>query len=177
MNRILVRSDGGLRTGLQQWALEALFWVTARAFGRQSPPIAGLPAGERVAEYAAFTESEVQALLRSGGEVDAVQGRLYRSAYRLGRACRWVSGAGTVEDALALGRALYRTLEIDFQGDEKGEVVISHCSVSRTYTPDTCRVMSAMDRGLLAGLSAGGALAFSTRITEGQPCCRARLRM
>ncbi len=177
MNRILVRSDGGLRTGLRKWALEALFWATARAFGRPSPATAGLPTGERVAEYAAFTQSEVQALLRNEGEVDAVQGRLYRSAYRLGRACRWVSGARTVEDALALGRALYRTLEIDFQGDERGEVVIGLCSLSRTYSPDTCRVMSAMDRGLVAGLSAGGVLAFSARITEGQPCCRARLRM
>jgi hypothetical protein len=66
-------------------------------------------------------------------------------------------------------------LDIDFQGDEKGEVLISHCSLSRYYSPDTCRVMSAMDRGLLAGLSGGKQLVFSARITEGQACCRAYL--
>ena len=34
--------------------------------------------------------------------------------------------------------------------------------------------MSAMDRGLLAGLAGGGDLIFSQRITEGYTCCRAR---
>ena len=37
--------------------------------------------------------------------------------------------------------------------------------------------MSAMDRGLLAGLAGGGELAFSQRITEGHPCCRARFAL
>jgi hypothetical protein len=176
VNRIPA-SLGGPHTHARKWALAALFRVTARAFGRQPPPIAALSADECVARYAAFTQSEAEALLRSGGVVDVVQGRLYQSAYRLGRACRWVSRVRTVEDALSLGRALYRTLDIDFQGDEKGEVLISHCSLSRYYSSYTCRVMSAMDRGLLAGLSAGGVLTFTARITEGQPCCRARLSM
>jgi hypothetical protein len=175
VNRILAPLGGGLRRCTRKWALAALFRATARAFGRQPPPIARLPADECVARYAAFTQSEAEALLRSGNELGAVQERLYRSAYRLGRACRWVSCTRTVEDALALGRALYRTLDIDFQGNEQGEVLISHCSLSRHYSPDTCRVMSAMDRGLLAGLSGGQQLVFSARITEGQTFCRAYL--
>jgi hypothetical protein len=34
-----------------------------------------------------------------------------------------------------------------------------------------------MDRGLLAGLASGGELAFTERITEGRPCCRAHLKL
>jgi hypothetical protein len=175
VNRILATAEGGLRTYAQKWALGALFRATARAFGRQPPQLAGLDAKACVARYAAFTQSAAEALLRKGGDVDAVRERLYMSAYRLGRACRWASRARTVEEALALARALYGALEIDLRRDEKGEVLIQHCSLSSTYSPDTCRLMSAMDKGLLSGLSAGGALVFTARITEGQPSCRARL--
>ena len=72
-----------------------------------------------------------------------------------------------------IGRVLYRILDIDLQGDARGEVVISRCYFSRFYSGEVCRLMSAMDRGLFAGLSNGGELTFSSRITEGQPCCRA----
>jgi hypothetical protein len=169
------RALAPLGDALRKCALWALFRATARAFGRTAPSTARLDAAGRVARYAAFCQCEVEALLQSGGDAYAVQRRLYRSAYGLGRACRWATRTRSLEGALALGRALYRTLDIDFQGDEQGEVVIRHCALSRTYSPSTCRLMSAMDQGLLAGLSAGGVLAFSARITEGQPCCRARL--
>lgn len=177
MNRILATAEGGLRTCVRKWALGTLFRATARAFGRQPPQLAGLGAEACVTRYAAFTQSAAEALRQKGGDADAVQERLYRSAYRLGRACRWASRARTAQEALALARALYGALEIDFKGDEKGEVLIRHCSLSSTYSPDTCRLMSAMDKGLLSGLSAGGALFFTARITEGQPCCRARLEV
>jgi hypothetical protein len=72
-----------------------------------------------------------------------------------------------------IGRVLYRILDIDLQGDARGEVVISRCYFSRFYSAEVCRLMSAMDRGLFAGLSNGGELTFSSRITQGQPCCRA----
>jgi hypothetical protein len=177
VNPILTTTESGLRTYAHKWALGALFRATAGAFGCQPPRIRGLAAEACVARYAAFTQGEAEALLQGDRDVRVVQERLYGSAYRLGRACRWASRARTMEEALALARALYRALEIDFKGDEKGEVLIRHCALSSTYSPDTCRLMSAMDKGLLAGLSAGGTLTFTARITEGQPCCRARLEL
>ena len=75
---------------------------------------------------------------------------------------------------MALSRVLYRLLDIEFQGEE-GDIVISRCSFSRFYSGPICQVMSAMDRGLFAGLSNGKQLVFTARITEGQAQCRAHL--
>jgi len=38
-----------------------------------------------------------------------------------------------------------------------------------------CRVMEALDDGLACGLSRGGRITFTSRITEGSPACRAVL--
>ena len=78
---------------------------------------------------------------------------------------------------MALARVLYRLLDIEFQGDEVGDVVVSRCYFSRFYSGQVCQVMSAVDRGLFAGLSDGRQLLFSARITEGQGRCRAHLHV
>lgn len=156
-------------------ALWALLRSTAPAFGCPAPPIAALSADECLLRYAQFTKSRAEELLRDGGDLEAVQERLYRRARALGRLCRWVSRAQTMQEAMDLGRTLYRMLDIELQGDEGGGVVISRCSFSRFYSGQVCQVMSAMDRGLFAGLSGDKQLVFSARITEGQTCCRAHL--
>jgi hypothetical protein len=75
---------------------------------------------------------------------------------------------------MALSRFLYGILDIEFHGNRSGEITIGRCYFSDFYSPQACEVMSAMDRGLLAGLAGGGDLVFTERITEGRPCCRAR---
>jgi hypothetical protein len=71
-------------------------------------------------------------------------------------------------------RLLYGILSIDFQGAPDGDIVINRCFFSRDYTPKTCALMSGLDEGVLAGLSGGGRLEFSARITENKAVCRAR---
>jgi len=158
----------------RRWALRALFRATARAFDRPLPSLAGLSADQRLLRYAERTRDWAGELLRDGGDPAAVQARLYRNALRLGQACRWLCGLRGQRDALAMGRLLYRWLEIDFRADGEA-ILIRRCYFSRLYSSDICQVMSALDRGLLAGLSGGRQLAFSERITEGRPGCRARL--
>ncbi len=154
-------------------ALTQLFNSTAAAFEAEVPPLAGLDSGECLAQYARFTQTLAEQRLREGREVEAVGQRLYRNAVEMGRLhSKWLR-LGTVQDVMAIGRVLYRILAIDLQGDSRGEVVINRCYFSRFYSGEVCRLMSAMDRGLFAGLSSGGELTFSSRITEGQPCCRA----
>jgi hypothetical protein len=174
VNRALVLLETHMPTCVRKRALWALFRATARAFDFPVPQLAGLSADECLLRYAQFTQGRVAELLRNGDDLPAVQERLYRNAYELGRACRRASRIGTVEDAMALGRVLYRLLDIEFQGDEGG-VVISRCYFSHFYSGQVCQVMSAMDRGLFAGLSDGRQLAFFARITEGHPRCRAHL--
>ena len=175
MKRAVVFLEAHSGAFVRKGALWALLRATARAFGCSAPSLSGLSTDECLLRYAQFTQRRVAELLHEGDNMAAVQERLYRNAYGLGRACRWAAGIDTAEDAMALGKALYRLLDIEFQGDERGDVVIGRCYFSRFYSGQECQVMSAMDRGLLAGLSDGRQLVFSTRITEGQACCRAHL--
>ncbi len=154
-------------------ALTHLLKFTAAAFEAEVPPLTGLDSEECLARYARFTQTQAERRLCDGREVEAVGQRLYRNAVEMGQLHRKWLRLGTVQDVMAIGRVLYRILAIDLQGDARGEVVINRCYFSRFYSAEVCRLMSAMDRGLFAGLSNGGELTFSLRITEGQPCCRA----
>jgi hypothetical protein len=175
VNRVVVLLETQLPACVRKGALRVLFRATARAFDRPVPPLAGLSADERLLRYAQFTQGQVTQLLRKGSDLTAVQERLYRNAYALGRACRRVSRICTVGEAMALGKVLYRLLGTEFQGEEGGDVVISRCYFSGFYSGQVCQVMSAMDRGLFAGLSDGRELVFFERITEGRARCRAHL--
>ena len=154
-------------------ALAELFNFTAAAFEAQTPAIAGLDSRACLAEYARFTQSLAERRLHDRDDIEGVEQRLYRNAVEMGRLHGRLLRLNSVKDVMAIGRVLYRILGIDFHGDARGAVVIDRCYFSRFYSPDVCRLMSAMDRGLFAGLSNGGELTFTSRITEGQPSCRA----
>ena len=162
---------------VKRQALMQLFRATAAAFQVDMPRLSGLSREQCLLAYARFTANLADEALRQGGDLSELQERLYRNAYRLGRTPGWLLGSHSVNDVMALGRALYDVLDIDFHGSDggsgSGEITISRCYFSSFYSPEACRVMSAMDRGLLAGLAGGGELVFIERITEGRPCCRA----
>jgi hypothetical protein len=154
--------------------LEELFARTAAAFGRPVPP-AGRPLRPRLREYALFTRDRAGEALARGGDLSALERRLYRAAAGLGRRYRVRLGLRSAAEAMAAARLIYRGLGIDFRGTAGGEVTVRRCAFSTVYSPAVCRLVSALDRGLLAGLSGGGDLRFSQRITEGAACCRAVL--
>jgi hypothetical protein len=166
---------------VRQAALAQLLGAAAEAFRCDAPPLRGLPYEERLRRFALFTRDQVVgAHGRSplpGRDLETVQQRLYDNAYRLGRRTGRLLGVRGVRDAMAVGRVLYRILDIDFRGDAAGNVLISRCYFSDFYSGAVCRVMSAMDWGLLAGLAGGGQLAFSSRITEGEPSCLAHFAL
>ncbi len=58
---------------------------------------------------------------------------------------------------------------------DTGEIVITRCAFSRVYAPAICEFISALDAGIVAGLTGGTTLVFTERITAGAPACRARL--
>ena len=70
-------------------------------------------------------------------------------------------------------RIAYRMIGIDLRADEHGAVVVDRCSFAAWYSPRVCHLMSSLDAGLIAGLTQGGRLTFSERITEGRPRCLA----
>ena len=74
-------------------------------------------------------------------------------------------------------RLLYRAIGINAKFDMEGNVTISACYFSSFYSGRICRLISALDAGVAAGLSGGGRLVFSQRMTEGHDCCLARLEL
>jgi hypothetical protein len=53
--------------------------------------------------------------------------------------------------------------------------VVDRCAFAERYSPPVCALMSSLDAGLIAGLTRGGRLLFSERITEGNVRCLARI--
>jgi len=155
--------------------LEELFGRTAAAFAQPVPPASGRSVRTRLDDFAHATRDWAAAALASGADLEAIDGRLYRTARHLGRVYRARLGIGSLSEAFSAARAIYRSLGIDLKGDPRtGHVTVRRCRYSSCYSAPVCRVISALDRGLFAGLAGGGELAFSRRITEGHPRCAAR---
>ena len=154
--------------------LTELVHLTARAFDAVPPSLEGLSLDGMLRLFAEYS-SEMAERARSRPEgLAEVERRLFGEASRMGREIRRELGVNTPGEAMAAARVLYRSLKIDFRGGPGGDVAIRRCFFSRFYSPTTCRLMSSLDAGVLAGLAGGGGLEFVERITEGSGCCRAR---
>jgi hypothetical protein len=151
-----------------------LFHLTAMAFERTIPPTIGLSFDECLLKFAHFTKSEVDRAMSRGGDLQTIQDLLYQGAYEFGNKFRKQFRVSTARDVMEVSRLLYKILGIDFRGTEKGTITISKCFYSQHYSPSTCRVISYLDAGMIAGLSGGGELSFLERITEGSKSCDAQ---
>jgi len=160
---------------LKKRTLTELSDLTAKAFGVVGPQIQGLSYGRMLEAFAVFTAGEAGRLSADSPEWKATKARLYEYAHDLGCRLRRKLRLRDPRDVLKMTRLLYKMLGIDFAGKADGEVIIRRCYFSRFYTGPVCRVISSLDQGVAAGLSGGGRLEFSGRITEGQGCCRGRI--
>jgi hypothetical protein len=152
--------------------LSALADATARAAGVPAPRLRG--SGEiQCEQYALFSRACVtEALAR--GTAGELTHALRGEAWALGDRLRALAGIATVTEGLAVAARLYALIGIEFQADPDGRIHVSRCCFSRFYSPTVCGVMSAMDEGVLAGLTGEGRLSFTRRITEGHPACTGR---
>jgi hypothetical protein len=153
--------------------LEALFAGTAEAFGGAVPAPVGRTFAERLGEYARFSQQAAEDWLVRGRDPVVLQRRLFEQGERLGRRVRRLLRLRTTADALAAGRLLYRLIGIEFEGQPRGDCIVRRCFFSDYYSCQDCQVMSAVDDGIFAGLSNGGRLTFTQRITDGCDCCKA----
>jgi hypothetical protein len=167
--------DGRVPAVARRVALRALFTTTAAGFGCPVPPLKGLDADALLRRYALFTRDQAEAALRDGRDLPALHDRLERGARTLGGRLRAGLRLRTTEDAMAAARVVYRLLDIVLRGTSNGEITVRRCPFSEVYSAEVCRLVSALDTGLLAGLSGGDRLEFTQRITEGAPACLARL--
>ena len=156
-------------------ALRRLFEATASAFGRDPVDLRGLTKEELLERYAVFTTGCAEQALADPSEADAIIRRMWSNAYALGQSLRRRLGVHNRAEALRAARVAYRMLAIDLRADQQGSVVVDRCIFASWYSPGVCRLMSSLDAGLIAGLTHGGRLTFSERITEGKPRCLAAI--
>lgn len=170
--------------------LDDLFGLTAEAFQAEVPELKGLPFAERLTKYASFTRDQAEPFLKreaaaedGKSKVEAIEGKLYRNSFLLGEALRKSLQIKTWEQAVEALELIYRIIGIDFHfegrdashQDEPGGFTVKKCYFSEYYSSEVCGLISSLDEGLAAGLSGGGRLGFTQRITEGCSCCRGYL--
>ena len=160
---------------VRRWVLRTLFRATADAFGTPMPDLRGRSADAILTTYSAYTDEHARGVLHDPARRAFVERRLRENTERLGRRVRLALGIRTTKDVLEIAHRLYRLIGIDLTGDEQGRVVVTRCAFAAAYSPEVCRVMSASDAGLMAGLTGGARLTFSERITNGSPACLATL--
>jgi hypothetical protein len=158
---------------LRRRALDDLTAAVAGPFGCAPPHWTGLPFEARLDGFARWTAAQAAAVETSGRAAEVETG-LYAAAERLGGSLRRRLGVRGHREALRALVLLYRQIGIDFR-PRGGAVEIPRCAFGAVYTPAVCGLMSAVDRGLVAGLTSGWRLDFSERLTEGAPACLATL--
>lgn len=153
--------------------LQQLFAIVADAFAVGAPQIKSLSFQRGLQQFAAFSKMQAECAIRSNRDLRFIKDRLYEEAHQLGQNIRKQFRIKTQQDVVRAAAMIYRVLGIDFRCDLQGEALYTRCFFSRFYTREVCEVISAIDAGVLAGLSGGARLSFRQRITEGQDCCRA----
>lgn len=175
MNLLLVFAQFYVPPFIKKKKLHELFDATAGAFHSQAPPYRKLSFKECLKQYALFTRDRAEESIRQGNDLE-VRPRLYQNARRLAQNIKKIYRIDSVEDAMKICEVIYRILNVEFDGNARGEVLIKKCFFSSFYSRDVCRLISSLDEGLLEGLS-GGKFRFFQRITEGKECCRAQLSL
>lgn len=158
-------------TWIKREKLNSLIKATSKAFSAAPPDLDHRSFEECLEAFAVFTRDEIERRIQRGDDLQEVKEALYRYAYDMGNELREQLNLRSRRDVLSIGSALYRAIGIDFEGSSSGSVVIRSCFFSRYYSDAVCRVMSSLDEGIAAGLSDGGTMRFSERITEGKTCC------
>ena len=177
MNILLQLLPHNLPVFIREEILAELFEATAAAFACPAPALEHLSYDECLHTFASFTREQAEKALREGRDVQAIKTRLYENAYPLGTKLRKWFGIDTIEEVMELGQILYRAIGVEIQGDTQGNVIVNRCYFSQFYAGPICDLISALDDGIFSGLSGGGKLSFSERLTEGHKCCRARLEL
>jgi hypothetical protein len=156
-------------------ALRRLFDATASAFGREPVDLDAMDRRALLERYVSFTARCAEQTLSDNSQLELISSGMWENAFTLGESLRRRLGVRTRPEALRAARIAYRMIGIDLRADRHGYVVVDRCTFAERYSPQVCLVMSALDAGLIAGLTHGGRLAFSERITEGRPRCLARI--
>ncbi|MBR3224487.1 MAG: hypothetical protein IKF78_04105 [Atopobiaceae bacterium] len=148
----------------------------SRALGVGSPSLRGANGDEALRIYGAFTAACLQMALEDERTTRYVRRRLGEEAFALGVRLRPLARA-CPQGAHGLASLLYRGIRIELAWESDDRARFGPCAFAAHYSPSVCGLMSAFDEGFLRGIlnRPEARLEFTCRITEGAPCCCARL--
>ena len=155
---------------LRAACIQRLARLTSAAFGLDPRRI------RRLDRYAAFTAEQAEAAMNAGTGTRDIEGRLFGRARELGSRLRFWLGVRKDDEAMAVARALYRVIGVDFEAGDSGRFAVSRCFFSSCYSASACRLISSLDAGLLCGLSGRREMVFTRRMTEGARLCEGVIR-
>ncbi|MBI0583795.1 MAG: hypothetical protein ISF22_06150 [Methanomassiliicoccus sp.] len=168
LDRIRSATDATLDALLAEHAPEAIVDKEARGRGLE----------ERRAAMARGHRRKVEALIEAVGRERAIGlGReaLFLTGLALGLEARQRLGVGDGrDDLLRAAGIMYRILGIEFTVGPEG-LEVTCCALSRHYSGDVCRVLSAVDEGAVSGLSPRASMRFDSRMTDPGPVCVASI--
>ncbi len=152
--------------------LQMLMNLTAKAMGERPQRIWTLANDEALKVYAEYTSSRLQK-----GADEALLERMNSEALKMGRLLRRVFLIKSEAKALRMIVALYRNISINLSFSNHQSLCFRSCYFSRHYMPAACQAASALDDGIIRGITGlpHCHLQFTQRITEGFPCCIAKL--
>lgn len=152
-------------------------YVPCKKFDRGNEILKG-SLEERRARMAEAHNNRVKVLIEELGYKKAIKiGRkaMFKVGYQLGRDTGQRLGVGnSFKDLEDAAKILYKVLGIDFKienKDGKMVMVVKRCDLSKYYAPETCKVLSAADEGVVFGLNENLDMKFKVRITEGASEC------
>ncbi len=152
--------------------LKELFRLTADAFQSKMPELVGLSFDECLSKYALFTKEQAESYLQRGRPIEEVKDRLYQNSNIFGQNLNKSLHIRTWKEVSEALKVIYKIIGIELQYGNHGEIIIKECFFSKYYSDEVCKLISSLDEGLAFGLSGGGRLCFSQRITEGSSCCK-----
>ena len=157
--------------------LDELEQLTAEALGAAPPASAAGSSDARLRRYARATAAQAEALTARDdpAESAAAAAALRAGALELGAKARRLLRLRSDREALETLSAFYHHIGIEARCVGPADLQVDRCLFAAAFSPATCRLIAALDDGFAAGLAGGGHLIFSSRITQGGPCCRARL--
>jgi hypothetical protein len=172
---LLVRA--GLPPRAKRRLLDELELVTSRALGAEPALESAGSFDSRLRRYARATGAQARALEADDDPEKraAALASLRAGSFKLGARARRLLGIRDRQLALETLCAFYHHIGIEACRTAPDELEVRRCRFAAEFDPPTCRLIGALDDGFAAGLAGGGRLVFTTRITEGAPCCRARL--
>lgn len=161
---------------LRRLEVVVLMRTFARAFNVKAPSLARASAGTSLRLFRDFTAACMELALERPPVAEYLRERLGREALALGTTVRRLLFVRQGHEMDVI-RYLYRGIGIELAGGVPGELRFGPCYFARRYAPRDCWLMSAFDEGFIRGVSGQthAELSFSCRLTEGAPCCLARM--